>query len=145
MRIRWFGQSAYLLSGEGASVLVDPFGDPGIATQRGLQFDYPPIEGVTADLVLVTHEHFDNNAAEVVGGEPDGRPASPTVCSAHVTTRPSSCSRPRHGREWEKTRIEPAVRSSAKAAITARLSPAIAVALLMCQIACRPVLSPRSP
>lgn len=71
MRICWFGQSAYLLSGEGASVFVDPFGDPGIATQRGLQFDYPPIEGVTADLVLVTHEHFDHNAAEVVGGEPD--------------------------------------------------------------------------
>jgi L-ascorbate metabolism protein UlaG (beta-lactamase superfamily) len=35
-----------------------------------LQFDYPPIEGVEADLVLVTHEHVDHNAVERIGGSP---------------------------------------------------------------------------
>ena len=37
---------------------------------RGLQFDYPPIEGVEADVLLVTHEHGDHNAVEVIGGSP---------------------------------------------------------------------------
>lgn len=69
MHIRWFGQSAFLLRGE-KSVFVDPFGDPGALGSRGLEFRYPPIEGVTADLVLVTHDHFDHNAVEVVGGSP---------------------------------------------------------------------------
>ena len=37
---------------------------------RGLEFNYAPIEHVTADLVLITHEHADHNAAEAIGGEP---------------------------------------------------------------------------
>lgn len=69
MRIRWFGQSAFLLAGEKA-VFIDPFGDTAIAASRGLQFDYPPIEGVSADLVLVTHEHFDHSGVETIGGSP---------------------------------------------------------------------------
>jgi L-ascorbate metabolism protein UlaG (beta-lactamase superfamily) len=69
MRIRWFGQSAFLLAGE-RSVFIDPFGDVSRLTSQGIQFDYPPIEGVEADLVLVTHEHGDHNAAEAVGGSP---------------------------------------------------------------------------
>jgi L-ascorbate metabolism protein UlaG (beta-lactamase superfamily) len=69
MRVRWFGQSAFLLADEQA-VFIDPFGDMSAAAARGLQFDYPPIKGVTADLVLVTHEHRDHNAVDVVGGSP---------------------------------------------------------------------------
>ena len=69
MRIRWFGQSAFLLVGE-KSVFVDPFGDPGPLASRGLEFRYPPIVDVAAELVLVTHDHFDHNAVDVVGGEP---------------------------------------------------------------------------
>jgi L-ascorbate metabolism protein UlaG (beta-lactamase superfamily) len=69
MRTRWFGQSAFLLRGE-RLVFVDPFGDMSAAAGRGIQFEYPPIEGVTADLVLVTHEHRDHNAVEVIGGSP---------------------------------------------------------------------------
>ena len=41
-----------------------------MAASRGMQFDYPPIEDVEADLLLVTHEHLDHNAAEVIGGSP---------------------------------------------------------------------------
>ena len=70
MRIRWFGQSAFLLAGGEHRVFIDPFGDVSILAQRGMRFDYPPIEDITADLVLVTHEHFDHNAADVVGGSP---------------------------------------------------------------------------
>jgi L-ascorbate metabolism protein UlaG (beta-lactamase superfamily) len=70
MHIRWFGQSAFLLTGE-QSVFIDPFGVPGEAmAARGIEFNYPAIEGVSADLLLITHEHFDHNAAEVIEGDP---------------------------------------------------------------------------
>jgi L-ascorbate metabolism protein UlaG (beta-lactamase superfamily) len=71
MRIRWYGQSAFLISGNELKVFVDPFGDMGPwLASRGLEFSYPPIAGVTADLLLVTHEHRDHNAVEVIEGEP---------------------------------------------------------------------------
>jgi len=69
MRIRWFGQSTFLISGE-RTVFIDPFGDMDVLAGRGLRFDYPPIEGVEADLLLVTHEHVDHHAVEVIGGSP---------------------------------------------------------------------------
>jgi len=69
MRVRWFGQSAFLLSGE-KDVFLDPFGDMSAAAARGLRFDFPSIDGVTADLLLVTHEHGDHNAVDVIGGSP---------------------------------------------------------------------------
>lgn len=68
MRIRWYGQSAFLLA-DGKKVFIDPFGRVGEElAARGIEFRYPAIEGVTTDLVLVTHEHVDHNAVEVVGG-----------------------------------------------------------------------------
>lgn len=72
MRIRWYGHASFHLSSrEGKSVFLDPFGVPTEAMKaRGMSFGYPPIEAVDADLVLVTHEHFDHNAVEAVGGSP---------------------------------------------------------------------------
>ena len=70
MRIQWYGQSAFALSGADQSVFIDPFGDMSPMAGRGIQFDYPPIEGVEADLLLVTHEHLDHNGVEAIGGEP---------------------------------------------------------------------------
>jgi L-ascorbate metabolism protein UlaG (beta-lactamase superfamily) len=70
MRVEWYGQSAFHLSTAEASVMIDPFADMSGLASRGLRFDYPPIEGVQADLLLVTHEHGDHNGVEAVGGEP---------------------------------------------------------------------------
>jgi L-ascorbate metabolism protein UlaG (beta-lactamase superfamily) len=81
MRLRWYGQSAFLLTAAEGRVMIDPFGDPSALSGRGIRFDYPPIAGVTADLVLVTHEHFDHNAAEVV----DGNPAVVRLAGTHET------------------------------------------------------------
>jgi L-ascorbate metabolism protein UlaG (beta-lactamase superfamily) len=70
MRVRWFGQAAFLLEGE-ERVMIDPFGD--IRERfagRGIEWLYPPIADVAADLVLVTHEHLDHNGVEVVAGDP---------------------------------------------------------------------------
>jgi L-ascorbate metabolism protein UlaG (beta-lactamase superfamily) len=71
MKIRWFGQSAFLLSGS-LRVAIDPFGGVSArAAERGIQFSYPRIEGVDADVLLITHEHFDHNAADAIGGDPE--------------------------------------------------------------------------
>lgn len=69
MRIRWYGQSSFLLTGE-HSVFIDPFGDMSGAVARGRQWDYPSIEDVEADVLFVTHEHPDHNGVDVIGGAP---------------------------------------------------------------------------
>jgi L-ascorbate metabolism protein UlaG (beta-lactamase superfamily) len=70
MRIRWYGQSAFLLTGEQHRVFIDPFGDVGAASPQTSTWSYPLIEGVEADLLLVTHDHLDHNAVEAIGGDP---------------------------------------------------------------------------
>jgi L-ascorbate metabolism protein UlaG (beta-lactamase superfamily) len=70
MRVEWYGQSAFRLEGEQATVFIDPFGDTSALSARGIQFEYPPIAGVRADLLLVTHEHMDHNGVEAIDGEP---------------------------------------------------------------------------
>jgi L-ascorbate metabolism protein UlaG (beta-lactamase superfamily) len=70
MRVEWFGQSAFLLSGGERTVAIDPFADLSGLQSRGITFEYPPIAGVEADVVLVTHEHADHNGVEAIGGEP---------------------------------------------------------------------------
>ncbi len=71
MRVEWYGQSAFHLSTAEHSVAIDPFVDMSeMAASRGMQFDYPPIAGVEAELLLVTHEHGDHNGVEAIAGEP---------------------------------------------------------------------------
>ena len=71
MRVEWYGQSAFHLSAGERSVAIDPFMDmSAMAASRGMQFDYPLIEGVEADLLLVTHEHGDHNGVEAIVGDP---------------------------------------------------------------------------
>ena len=70
MQVEWYGQSAFRLTSPDATVAIDPFGDLSGLVSRGMQFDYPPIEGLTAQLLLVTHEHPDHNGVEVVAGDP---------------------------------------------------------------------------
>jgi L-ascorbate metabolism protein UlaG (beta-lactamase superfamily) len=70
MQVEWYGQSAFRLSTESATVFVDPFGDGAALASRGIEWRYPPISGVNADLLLITHEHFDHNVAELIDGAP---------------------------------------------------------------------------
>jgi L-ascorbate metabolism protein UlaG (beta-lactamase superfamily) len=71
MRVEWYGQSAFHLSDGEHTVVIDPFAEmSAMAASRGMQFDYPPIEGVEAQLLLVTHEHIDHNGVEAIAGEP---------------------------------------------------------------------------
>jgi L-ascorbate metabolism protein UlaG (beta-lactamase superfamily) len=70
MRVEWHGQSAFTLTSDEATVFIDPFGDMEPARERGVRFDYPPIEADGIDLLLVTHEHLDHNGVEAIGGDP---------------------------------------------------------------------------
>jgi L-ascorbate metabolism protein UlaG (beta-lactamase superfamily) len=70
MQVRWYGQSAFALTGDGVRVFVDPFGDMGPLAARGWTWEYPAIEGVEADLLLVTHEHLDHNGVGAIVGDP---------------------------------------------------------------------------
>jgi L-ascorbate metabolism protein UlaG (beta-lactamase superfamily) len=70
MRIQWYGQSAFALTDGEQTVFIDPFGDMSPLAGRGVQFDYPAIDDVSADLLLVTHEHLDHNGIEAIDGEP---------------------------------------------------------------------------
>ena len=69
MRIRWLGHATFLLTGDAGTVAIDPYGE--FPKDRPIKFDYPPLEGIEADLVLVTHEHMDHNAVDVIGGDPE--------------------------------------------------------------------------
>ncbi len=70
MHVEWYGQSAFHMGATQASVFIDPFADMSGLGTRGIQFEYPPIANVEADLLLVTHEHMDHNGVEAIGGEP---------------------------------------------------------------------------
>ncbi len=70
MVITWFGQSAFLLTGGKATVLIDPHGDTENLRSRGMRFDYPLMDGIEADVLLITHEHVDHNGEEKVSGNP---------------------------------------------------------------------------
>jgi len=70
MQVEWYGQSAFRLSTPERAVFIDPFADISRLAGSGIQFEYPPIRHVGADLLLVTHEHMDHNAVEAIGGDP---------------------------------------------------------------------------
>ena len=70
MHVEWYGQSTFTLRGDELTVAIDPFGDVSGLAARGIQWDYPAIVGIEAELLLVTHEHRDHNGVEAIGGDP---------------------------------------------------------------------------
>ena len=59
MKVKWLGHSCFILTSEnGVRVLTDPFND---------KVGYP-VPRVEADLVTVSHQHFDHNNTSVVLG-----------------------------------------------------------------------------
>jgi L-ascorbate metabolism protein UlaG (beta-lactamase superfamily) len=61
MEIKYLGHSSFLIKSKDTVLITDPF-DP---LRVGLRF--PKIE---ADIVTVSHQHFDHNAVALVGGKP---------------------------------------------------------------------------
>lgn len=70
LRVEWYGQSAFRLDDGERTVVIDPFADMSALAARGRRWEYPAIDEVAADLVLVTHEHRDHNGVGAIGGDP---------------------------------------------------------------------------
>jgi L-ascorbate metabolism protein UlaG (beta-lactamase superfamily) len=70
MRIQWYGQSAFSLTGDNAEVFIDPFADMTPLADRGVRWDYPAISARQPHVLLITHEHLDHNGVEAIEGEP---------------------------------------------------------------------------
>jgi len=70
MQVEWYGQSAFRLSAGDTTVFIDPFGDVSGLAARGIEWHYPAISGVGAQLLLVTHEHRDHNGVVAIDGDP---------------------------------------------------------------------------
>lgn len=60
MDIHWLGQACFKVKGKQASVVLDPYSEK-------IGFSLPKIE---ADIVTVSHDHYDHNAADQVSGDP---------------------------------------------------------------------------
>lgn len=58
MEISYLGLSAFRLRGKGVTVVTDPYG-----RETGLK-----LPRLAAEIVTVSHDHFDHNCAEAVGG-----------------------------------------------------------------------------
>jgi len=64
MNVNWLGHSCFLVASEaGLRVITDPY-------SVGGGIDYSPIKE-TADIVVVSHDHFDHNAVSAVRGKPE--------------------------------------------------------------------------
>jgi len=63
VRVQWFGQSFFqFTAANGLRVIIDPFDNT--------FFNYPIPKGLTADVLLVTHEHADHSNISIVAGSP---------------------------------------------------------------------------
>jgi len=63
MKIRWLGHASFLItSAAGIRIITDPYSPGG-------DLDYGEIQE-TADIVTVSHDHFDHSNVDVIGGNP---------------------------------------------------------------------------
>jgi len=61
MEITWLGQSCFKIQGKETTIVIDPY-DP----KLGLKLP----KKLSADLLLVTHDHYDHNYIKGVSGDP---------------------------------------------------------------------------
>lgn len=60
MKIWWRGHSSFIIETEGKRIVTDPFDD---------KLGYP-LKPLKADIVTVSHDHWDHNAVETIQGRP---------------------------------------------------------------------------
>jgi len=60
MKIRWRGHASFVIQAAGKQIITDPFNS---------KLGYP-LKPITADLVTVSHDHWDHNAVETISGSP---------------------------------------------------------------------------
>jgi len=63
MKVKWLGHASFLISSEvGLKIITDPY-------PQGSGLSYAPVNE-TADIVTVSHDHFDHNNVSSVPGKP---------------------------------------------------------------------------
>ena len=60
LTVRWFGHSCFLVS-DGVKIVTDPF-------DKSVGY---PLPDVSADIILISHEHFDHNYISAISGKPE--------------------------------------------------------------------------
>ena len=61
MRIKWYGHSCFEAHNENVTILMDPHDGRSIGIK-------PPV--ARADIVLISHDHFDHNCVRIIKGDP---------------------------------------------------------------------------
>jgi len=90
VKIRWRGHASFLIEAEGKQIVTDPF-------NAELGYLLTPLE---ADLVTVSHEHWDHNAVETIGGHPQVIRGTGTVTAGGIDFKGIATFHDRHqGRE----------------------------------------------
>ena len=59
IKIKWFGHSMWGISTDECRVIIDPFTDIG----------FPMVKGLTADVVIASHDHQDHNNFKLIEGQ----------------------------------------------------------------------------
>jgi L-ascorbate metabolism protein UlaG (beta-lactamase superfamily) len=70
MEVTWLGHASFQLSHDGTTVVIDPYGDLRDSPAPERRWDFPRLEGLQADVVLITHDHGDHNRPEAVVDDP---------------------------------------------------------------------------
>ena len=72
MEIKWLGQSCFeIVTANGTRIVTDPFAPNDPVNFPGLEINYPPVEGLEADVVIVSHRgHFDHDNTGAIKGSP---------------------------------------------------------------------------
>ena len=77
MNISWRGHASFLIEADGKRIVTDPF---------NAELGYP-ISPIDADIVTVSHEHWDHNAVETIEGNPQVIRGNDTVQTAGITIK----------------------------------------------------------
>jgi len=66
MKLKWLGHASFLVTSDtGLRIITDPY-----STGSGTGINYAPVSE-PADIVVVSHDHFDHNAVASVPGKPE--------------------------------------------------------------------------
>ncbi|MEA4925175.1 MAG: MBL fold metallo-hydrolase [Syntrophomonadaceae bacterium] len=60
MRISWRGHASFVIEAEGRTIVTDPFNE---------KLGYP-VTPLAADIAIISHQHWDHNAVEILTGQP---------------------------------------------------------------------------
>ncbi len=72
MKVKWLGHACFLIVSEsGVKIITDPY-------PQGSGLSYAPVDE-TADIVTVSHDHFDHNTVASVAGKPEVVTGTKTV------------------------------------------------------------------